>query len=71
MRDGGHGAALRHAAALASLDSQSAERAADALAAAHILAPGELLAFVHPLIGAAIHANLPALAFRYQFVFSR
>ena len=58
----GDGAALRHAATLASLDSQSAERAADALAAAHILAPGEPLAFVHPLIGAAIHANLPALA---------
>ena len=58
----GDGASLRHAAALAGLDSQSAERAADTLAAAHILAPGEPLNFVHPLIGAAIHADLPALA---------
>jgi DNA-binding CsgD family transcriptional regulator len=58
----GDRASLRHAAALAGLDSQSAEQAADTLAAAHILAPGEPLTFVHPLIGAAIHADLPALA---------
>ncbi|MGD0705919.1 MAG: AAA family ATPase [Trebonia sp.] len=58
----GDGASLRHAAALADLDSQPAERAADTLAAAHILAPGEPLTFAHPLIGAAIHADLPPLA---------
>jgi DNA-binding CsgD family transcriptional regulator len=58
----GDGTSLRHAAALADLDSQLAERAADALAAAHILVPGEPLAFAHPLIGAAIHADLPAQA---------
>ena len=58
----GDGVLLRHAAALAGLDSQSAELAADTLAAAHILAPGEPLTFVHPLIGAAIHADIPALA---------
>ena len=58
----GDGASLRHCAALAGLGSQSAERAADTLAAAHILAPGEPLTFVHPLIGAAIHASLPPLA---------
>ena len=58
----GDGVSLRHAAALAGLDSQAAERAADALAAAHILAPGEPLAFAHPLIGAAVHADIPAQA---------
>jgi predicted ATPase len=58
----GDGASLRHSAVLADLDRQSAERAADTLAAAHILAPGEPLTFMHPLLGAAIHADLPALA---------
>jgi DNA-binding CsgD family transcriptional regulator len=58
----GDRASLRHAAALAGLDSQSAELAADTLAAAHILAPGEPLSFVHPLIGAAVHADIPALS---------
>jgi DNA-binding CsgD family transcriptional regulator/tetratricopeptide (TPR) repeat protein len=58
----GDGALLRHAGALAGLDEETAELAADTLAAAHILRPGEPLRFVHPLIGAAIHADLPALA---------
>jgi DNA-binding CsgD family transcriptional regulator len=58
----GDGASLRHAAALAGLDGQSAELAADTLAAAGILAPGEPLSFIHPLIGAAVHADIPVLS---------
>jgi DNA-binding CsgD family transcriptional regulator len=58
----GDGASLRHAAWLARLDGEAAEQAADLLAAAHILRADEPLAFVHPLIGGAVHADLPALA---------
>ena len=56
LADGAH---LRHAAALAGLDPETAERAADALAAAHVLEPGEPLRFTHPLIATAVHADLP------------
>jgi DNA-binding CsgD family transcriptional regulator len=50
------------AAELAGLEVPGAEAAADALAAAHLLAPGEPLSFVHPLIAAAVRADLPPLA---------
>lgn len=53
---------LRRAAALADLDAPTAEQAADALTAAHLTAPGDRLSFTHPLIGTAVHADLPALA---------
>ncbi|WP_344943106.1 ATP-binding protein [Sphaerisporangium flaviroseum] len=58
----GDGTPLRRAAVHAELDLPSAERAADTLAGAHLLQPGNPLAFVHPLIAAAVHADLPAFA---------
>jgi DNA-binding CsgD family transcriptional regulator/predicted negative regulator of RcsB-dependent stress response len=56
----GDGAALRHAAALASLDGDQAASAIDALSAAEILTPGDPASFVHPLVEAAICADIPA-----------
>ena len=53
-------AELRHAAALAELDPRAAERAADALTAAHILAPGRPLRFAHPIMRRAVYEDLPA-----------
>lgn len=50
------------AAELAELDVAEAERVADLLAAAHLFAPGEPLAFVHPLLGSAVLADLAPLA---------
>jgi DNA-binding CsgD family transcriptional regulator len=58
----GDGAALRHAGVLAELDSEAADRAADALARAHILDSGEPLRFTHPLIATAVHSDLPSFA---------
>jgi DNA-binding CsgD family transcriptional regulator len=58
----GDAAPLAQAAALAGLDDEKAEQAADALARSRILIPGEPLAFTHPLIGAAIRDDIPALA---------
>lgn len=58
---GGRGV-LRQARLLAGLDAESAERAADALAAAHILASGEPLRFTHPLIASSVYADIPAFA---------
>ena len=55
----GDGAPLRHAAALAKLDLASAARAADALRAAEVLAPSIELAFLHPLLRAAIEQAEP------------
>jgi DNA-binding CsgD family transcriptional regulator len=55
----GDGAELRHAAALAELDVTSAASAADGLAAAEILAPGQPLAFLHPLLRSAVYADVP------------
>ena len=52
------GVQLEHAGALARLDGGGALRAADALAAADILAPGERLEFVHPLLRAAVYGTL-------------
>ncbi|WP_406460072.1 AAA family ATPase [Streptomyces sp. NBC_01622] len=56
----GDGTPLRRAAAHATLDLPSAERAADVLAEAHLLLPGNPLTFTHPLIAAAVHADVPA-----------
>ena len=55
----GDGAALRHAATLASLDGDQAASAIDALSATEILAPGDPVSFVHPLVAAAIYADVP------------
>ena len=54
-------APLPLAADLADLDAP-AEEAADTLAGAHLLGPGEPLAFVHPLMAGAVLADLPPLA---------
>jgi DNA-binding SARP family transcriptional activator/DNA-binding CsgD family transcriptional regulator len=51
---------LRHAAELTGLATREATQAADLLASAGILAPGRPLRFVHPLVEAAICAELPA-----------
>jgi DNA-binding CsgD family transcriptional regulator len=58
----GDGTPLRQAANLAGLAAEEAESSADALSAAHILGPGDPLGFSHPLIAAAVYADLPALA---------
>ena len=50
---------LRHAAALAGVEVREATKAADRLAGAGILAPGRPLRFVHPLVEAAIYAEMP------------
>jgi AAA ATPase domain len=50
---------LRLAAGLAGLDPGAAATAADELAAAGILEPGRPLRFVHPLVRAAVEADLP------------
>ncbi len=52
-------AEVRHAAALAGVDMELAERAADVLAAAGILERERPLNFVHPVVATAIHADLP------------
>ena len=51
-------APVPRAAELADLDIAEAELAADALAGAGLLQPGEPLAFVHPLLGSAVLADL-------------
>ena len=51
-------APVARAAELAGLDTAEAEQAADALAGAGLLLAGEPLAFVHPLLGAAVLADL-------------
>ena len=58
----GDRASLRQARRLAGLDAEPAEQAADALAAARILAPGEPLSFTHPLIATSVLADIPAFA---------
>jgi DNA-binding CsgD family transcriptional regulator len=52
------GAPLRHAAALAGLDIDTAGDAADALLRAEILGPERPLAFVHPLVRSAVYGDL-------------
>jgi DNA-binding CsgD family transcriptional regulator len=56
----GDGGPLRHAAALAGLDPDEAVIAADALVATELLAPGDPLCFVHPVVRSAVYADLPA-----------
>ncbi|HEV2239417.1 MAG TPA: AAA family ATPase, partial [Streptosporangiaceae bacterium] len=56
----GASAQLRHAAALASLDAERAAALADELAAAEILTGASPLGFVHPIVGTAIYADMPA-----------
>jgi DNA-binding CsgD family transcriptional regulator len=58
----GDSTALSQGADLAGLDGRTAEDAADALVAAHILAPAQPLRFTHPLIQAALHADIPLAA---------
>jgi DNA-binding CsgD family transcriptional regulator len=55
----GASAELRHAAALAGLDAERAAALADELAAADILTGARPLGFVHPIVGAAIYADMP------------
>ncbi len=55
-------APLSLAAALAELDIDAAEDAAEALTEANLLAPGEPLSFVHPLIAAAVLTDLRPIA---------
>ena len=50
---------LRHAAALAGLETGPATRAADALTAAGILARGRPIEFVHPTVRRAVYESLP------------
>ncbi|HEY0373242.1 MAG TPA: AAA family ATPase, partial [Amnibacterium sp.] len=58
---GGH-VPLTRAAHLAELAPEAAEQAADALTAANVLTAGEPLSFMHPLIGSAVYADVPAFA---------
>jgi DNA-binding CsgD family transcriptional regulator len=55
----GDGAALRHARALAALEEREAVEAADALTAAGILEPTQLLSFAHPIVRAAVYEDIP------------
>jgi DNA-binding SARP family transcriptional activator/DNA-binding NarL/FixJ family response regulator len=57
----GTGATLHDAACLGELEDREAARAAAALAAVAILAPGSPLDFVHPLVRAAAYAEVPAV----------
>ena len=58
----GDRAPMRRAGLLAGLDAAAAEQAADALAGAHIMVPGEPLRFAHPLIATSVYADIPAFA---------
>ena len=58
----GDGALLRHVTAVTGLEPGAAGSAADALAAASILAPGEPLRFAHPLIATAVHSDMASFA---------
>jgi DNA-binding CsgD family transcriptional regulator len=55
----GGGGSLAHAAAIARIDEARAAQAADALAAAGMLAPGLPLEFVHPLVRTAVYESIP------------
>ncbi|MEV4421464.1 AAA family ATPase [Patulibacter sp. NPDC049589] len=58
----GSGRTLRTAAALAGLDAEAAEAAADALARVDVLRPGDPLAFEHALLADAVRAELEPFA---------
>jgi DNA-binding CsgD family transcriptional regulator len=51
---------VRHAAALAGIETGPATRAADALTATGILARGRPIEFVHPTVRRAVYESLPA-----------
>jgi DNA-binding CsgD family transcriptional regulator len=55
----GDGVSSLRAAALAGLEPDEAATAADVLSEAAILAPGGALSFAHPLIRAAVYADIP------------
>jgi DNA-binding CsgD family transcriptional regulator len=54
----GSSAELRHVAALAGLDEKAAGNAADALAAGEVIRVRRPVGFVHPIVGAAVYANI-------------
>ena len=56
----GDGAPRPLAARLAALEPAVADEAADALAGADILLPGDTVSFVHPIVRAAVYAELPS-----------
>lgn len=58
----GDDAPLARAAELCGTDVAAAGEAADRLAAEYLLRPGAPLAFTHPLIASAVHAELPRFA---------
>lgn len=58
----GQDAHAGHAAAIARLDSEAADEAADALRAAGILSSGPGLAFAHPIVRSAVYDEIPAAA---------
>jgi DNA-binding CsgD family transcriptional regulator len=55
----GDGAQLRHAAALAAVALGDAAAAADELAGIGVFEPGTPLRFVHPIVRAAVHDDIP------------
>jgi tetratricopeptide (TPR) repeat protein len=57
----GDAAELGVAAQLAAVDTAGAAEAADLLAAADVLRPGQPLDFVHPVVRAAVYADIPPL----------
>ncbi|HET8651868.1 MAG TPA: LuxR C-terminal-related transcriptional regulator [Gaiellaceae bacterium] len=57
----GEDADPRHAAAMAELDEASASQAAAELVRIDILSPHAPLAFVHPVVGAAVYSTLTAV----------
>ena len=54
-----HRVALELAADLAALEPAAATAAADELARADVIAPGDPLGFIHPLLRAAVYGGLP------------
>jgi DNA-binding CsgD family transcriptional regulator len=58
----GERAPLSRVASLAAIEPDAAAAAADRLAAAHLLAGGEPVGFVHPLVAGAVLADIPAHA---------
>ncbi len=55
----GQRASLRHAAAIACLETADASAAADELAAAGVIAPVRPLEFVHPIVRSAVYDGMP------------
>lgn len=55
----GDGTQLRHAAALAGVELAESAAAADQLAEIGVLEPGAPMRFVHPIVRAAIHDDIP------------